>query len=146
MTNTLIIAVTAAISLGLVSTSVWAGAKQRHRWEGVAIGFGAAIVGGALINHHAYGSHSGPPVVFSFKYRENHRQPSRHHGYWQPYRGGHDKKWRSHKHGHHYSGCRQHGNWHGQRHRKHWHSIDRRQHGDKRVQNHGYTKRRFLRH
>ena len=28
----------------------WAGSTQRHRWEGVAIGVGAAIIGSALIN------------------------------------------------------------------------------------------------
>ena len=43
----------AMIALLGVSISVepaLAGSKQRHRWEGVAIGVGAAILGHALIN------------------------------------------------------------------------------------------------
>ncbi|MBW2196052.1 MAG: hypothetical protein JRF37_11025 [Deltaproteobacteria bacterium] len=32
---------------------VWAGSRARYRWEGVAIGLGAAIIGSALI--HCYG-------------------------------------------------------------------------------------------
>jgi len=47
---TLIVAV---VCLSFSATSVWAGSKQRRRWEGVAIGIGAAILGHALIkNHH----------------------------------------------------------------------------------------------
>ncbi|MDM8551669.1 hypothetical protein QUF72_16400 [Desulfobacterales bacterium HSG2] len=48
---TLIVAV---VCLSFSAASVWAGSKQRRRWEGVAIGIGAAILGHALINknHH----------------------------------------------------------------------------------------------
>ncbi len=37
-------------SLALIPNPSWAGSPQRHRWEGVAIGVGAAIIGSALIN------------------------------------------------------------------------------------------------
>ncbi|OGP59269.1 MAG: hypothetical protein A2V65_07770 [Deltaproteobacteria bacterium RBG_13_49_15] len=43
-----------AISFFLVGNNVWAGSPQRHRWEGVAIGIGAALVGSAIFNHHHY--------------------------------------------------------------------------------------------
>ncbi len=43
------------VSLTLVVPSAMAGSKQRHRWEGVAIGVGASVLGGALLGI--------PPVV-----------------------------------------------------------------------------------
>lgn len=143
-TKSLIITVTTVLGFGLISTSVWAGSKQQHRWEGVAIGVGAAIVGSALIHHHAYGFHSGPPVAFSFKYRETHRQPSRHHGYRKSYRGGHghQSNWRPHSRGHQYSGHRRHGDAHGYRQNGKWQSNDRRHHGDRRGHDRGHGGRR----
>ena len=36
----------------LVSSTALAGSKQRHRWEGVAIGVGAAILGHAIYQTH----------------------------------------------------------------------------------------------
>ena len=128
----LFVAVAVVLSLVLTSTSVWAGPKQRHRWEGVAIGVGAAIVGSALINHHATGYHSGPPVAFSFNYRETYRHPSRHHGYTKPHRGGHDNQWRPYNRGQQYKGKRHHGDVHGHRHPGKWQSDDRGHHGDRR--------------
>jgi bacteriorhodopsin len=35
-----------------VASPAMAGSKSRHRWQGFAIGFGAAILGQALLNHH----------------------------------------------------------------------------------------------
>ena len=142
ITKKLFIAVAMVLSLGLTSTSVWAGSKQQHRWEGVAIGVGAAIVGSALINHHAYGSHSGPPVTFSFKYRENYRQPARHHGYRTPYRGGHHSPGRPYDRGHQYSGHRQHGDEHGYRDHGKWQSSQRGHQGDRRGHDRGDRNRR----
>ena len=45
-----------------VGTPAWAGDKQRHRWEGVAIGIGAVILGNALLNGCYYSQ--PPPVVY----------------------------------------------------------------------------------
>ncbi len=143
MTKKLIIAVAAILSLGLMSTSAWAGSKQQHRWEGVAIGVGAAIVGSALISHHAYGYHSGPPVTFSFNYRENHRYPSRHRGYATPHRGGHDNHWRSYDRGHPSKGLRHDGTVHGLRDHGQWQSPDRGHHDDRRRQPRGHGGRRY---
>lgn len=40
------------------ASSSFAGQKQRHRWEGVAMGLGAVILGNALINSN---DHCCPP-------------------------------------------------------------------------------------
>lgn len=142
-TQKLIIAVAAVLSLGLISTSVWAGSKQQHRWEGVAIGVGAVIVGSALINHHAYGYHGGPPVAFSFTYRENHPHPSRHHGYRKPHYGGHQNHWRPHDRGPRYKGHRQYGDTLSHRRNGKWQFKNPGHHGDRRSQNHGHGGRRY---
>jgi len=57
--------VTTVLCLSLMVTSAWAGPKQRYRWEGVAIGVGAAILGSALFNA-PYCAQPGPaPVYYS---------------------------------------------------------------------------------
>ena len=49
-----------SLTIVLASTSnpAFAGSKQKHRWEGVAIGIGAAMLGSILYHHH-----KGPPHV-----------------------------------------------------------------------------------
>ena len=126
MRNGLIITVTAVVILGLSSTPTWAGSKQQHRWEGVAIGVGAAIVGSALINHHAYGYYDGPPVAFSFNYREDHRSSARHHGNWNRRHGGHPGQWGPIGRGQRYRGHHRNWNTHVHRHPKSWKSDGRR--------------------
>jgi hypothetical protein len=63
---------TTVLCLSLMATSAWAGPKQRYRWEGVAIGVGAAILGNALFNAPYCAQpgpapvyHSAPPVYYS---------------------------------------------------------------------------------
>ncbi len=63
---------TTVLCLSLMVTSAWAGSKQHYRWEGVAIGVGAAILGNALFNtcYHAQPGpapvyYSAPPVYYS---------------------------------------------------------------------------------
>jgi len=41
-------------SLCIIITPAHAGSRQRHRWEGVAIGIGAAVLGHAIIGHHQH--------------------------------------------------------------------------------------------
>jgi hypothetical protein len=58
-----------------VTPSAWAGKKQRYRWEGVAMGLGAAILGNAIYNNQDFGpspSHAycSPP-------------PARRDGHWE---------------------------------------------------------------
>ncbi len=51
------ITIAALISIVFIALSVpsaTAGSKQRHRWEGVAIGVGATILGSAIISSHHY--------------------------------------------------------------------------------------------
>ncbi len=50
----MILILTAIAGLHLTVAPADAGATQRHRWEGVAIGLGAAILGGALIDIFTY--------------------------------------------------------------------------------------------
>lgn len=146
-TKRLIIAVTAVLSFFLISTSVWAGSKQQHRWEGVAIGVGAAIVGSALINHNTYSYHGGPPVAFSYHYREpyrNHRGYSlRHRGHRKPYYGGHHNYRRFNDRGHDSRGHRQHWNTNGnRRHEGNWKSHSRGHDGSRRSHSRGHGGRR----
>jgi hypothetical protein len=41
----------AALLLVFIAPQAWAGSPQKHRWEGVGIGIGAAVLGGMLLNH-----------------------------------------------------------------------------------------------
>ena len=56
---------TTVLCLSLMVTSAWAGPKQRYRWEGVAIGLGAAILGNALISAPYYAQPAPAPVYYS---------------------------------------------------------------------------------
>ncbi len=94
---------------------VWAGSRARYRWEGVAIGLGAAIVGSALINCYEpqYSSsmvvcdgpevrHAPPPVYVrppveviyysprTICFREEY---ARHRRHWRP-RHPQGRRWR----------------------------------------------------
>ena len=40
------------IALAFTSNPAFAGSKHKHRWEGVAIGIGAAVLGNILYHHH----------------------------------------------------------------------------------------------
>ena len=52
--HVLITAIAGALILVMIGQPVWAGSKQRHRWEGVAIGLGAAVLGSALLHQRHY--------------------------------------------------------------------------------------------
>lgn len=95
-----IIIFTTILGLSFVVTSAWAGSKQRHRWEGVAIGIGAAVVGSALINQYRCYSYCGPPPVYYYVY--NRPPPPRRHWYRNPYYPHRYRYWRPrhhHRHG-----------------------------------------------
>jgi hypothetical protein len=64
-------------------TSSWAGSPQSHRWEGVAIGIGAAIIGSAILNAYhdtPATAPQRPEAVVRVHYRPAPPQPT---GYWQ---------------------------------------------------------------
>ena len=52
--NLFIIIVAGVLLISLFSQSVWARNPQRHRWEGVMIGLGAAMLGSAILHHRPY--------------------------------------------------------------------------------------------
>lgn len=59
------VVLTTALCVSLMVTSAWAGPKQRYRWEGVAIGVGAAILGNALFNPSYCAQPAPAPVYYS---------------------------------------------------------------------------------
>lgn len=130
MAKKFIIAVATVLTFCMMSPSVWAGSKQQHLWEGVAIGVGAAIVGSTLINHHAIGYHSGPPVAFSFRYRDNHRYDTRHQGYGMPHDGRPQNHLRKSFRGNHYQDHRRHGDSYSHRYKGGWNANERGNHGN----------------
>jgi hypothetical protein len=70
-------------SIALFASSTMAGSKQRHRWEGVAIGVGAAILGHAI--YQAHRAEHQPRVVYVEPHR-NYRHdpgPKHHQGHWE---------------------------------------------------------------
>lgn len=69
--------------LSMLAPSAYAGSKQRHRWQGVAIGLGAAILGNAIINSSRYDSPPERVVVID---RDCHRPRYSAHssrGHWE---------------------------------------------------------------
>ncbi len=91
MKRTIIITIAAIFCISLVlPAGAWAGAKQRHRWEGVAIGVGAAILGHTIVNsyqhnnrpHHSRGG--GTVIVNSPPARVHHRPPRYHRQRYSP--------------------------------------------------------------
>ena len=59
----------------------WAGSTQRHRWEGVAIGVGAAIIGSALINSLHQSSAYAEPAPATAYHPDYERRPAPR-GHW----------------------------------------------------------------
>ena len=68
----------------MVPASSWAGSPQSHRWEGVAIGIGAAIIGSALIRaYHDTPAVTAPPHRPIAAYPHYRPAPPQPAGYWQ---------------------------------------------------------------
>lgn len=82
----LLILLVALIGTAMVSSSALAGSKQKHRWEGVAIGVGAAILGHAIFQAHK--ADQSPQVVYvepaepDGRYGHDHG-PKPRHGHWE---------------------------------------------------------------
>ena len=62
--------------ISLVSLPAWAGSAQHHRWEGVAIGIGAAIIGSAIIESCRQAEYGR---AYAYKYPP---PPPRRYGHW----------------------------------------------------------------
>ncbi|MBS3756180.1 MAG: hypothetical protein KGY56_10835 [Desulfobacterales bacterium] len=73
--------------VSFASTPAFAGDKQRHRWEGVAIGVGAAILGHAILSS-ARDDGAARVTVSHRDYRDRHhrdrcsRAPRHSRGHW----------------------------------------------------------------
>ena len=72
------------IGISLVASTAMAGSKQQHRWEGVAIGIGAAVLGHAIYQaHRSEASHTEVVYVTPGPDRPRHAGPRRHRGRWE---------------------------------------------------------------
>ncbi len=71
----------ALFTVSLLSAPAQAGSAQRYRWEGVAIGIGAAILGSVLLHHNRqdayYGRHRHGSEYGSYHPRQRYRS-----GHW----------------------------------------------------------------
>ncbi len=65
------------------SIPAFAGSKQRHRWQGVAIGLGAAILGNAIINNSRDYSHRERVTVIERDVYARPCPPPQHRGHWE---------------------------------------------------------------
>ncbi|GEM_PF-237537 len=87
----LLVCVVGIFAISAAAPSAWAGSAQRYRWEGVAIGVGAAIVGSALLAQYASPRYERTTVYENVYYtppRRHHRHHwrrwhHRRHGYWE---------------------------------------------------------------
>lgn len=59
-----VVLIISAVGIALVGSTAWAGSPQRHRWEGVAIGLGAALIGSTLWHHHHPYHHPRPEPFY----------------------------------------------------------------------------------
>jgi hypothetical protein len=71
------------LAIGLVSSSALAGSKQRYRWEGVAIGVGAAILGHAIYQAHRPAPRPQVAYMEPEPAFRNHDGRDHHRGHWQ---------------------------------------------------------------
>jgi len=83
--NLFALLLTVILCISFLTPSVWAGSKQRHRWQGVAIGLGTAILGSALYKHYnrEYYSHPRRSPVVTPGYSHHPRKYRRHRGHWE---------------------------------------------------------------
>lgn len=126
--NGWVITIIAIVSLGWAFTSAWAGSASQHRWEGVAMGAGAVIVGSALVQSMACGPHGGHPVAVSFNYRHVHRHPPHYRGNWKRYHRGHRNPGPDYDRGPQYRRPSRKWNTSGTGHRRHWNITGRKAH------------------
>lgn len=114
--NLFILLLTALLCFSFLVSSGWAGSKHSYRRQGIAIGFGTAILGNALFNHykHSYYSHYRPVLyhnrpVYSYPPHRKHR----HRGHWEVRKkwipSAYKKVWNPGHHNHHGKWVR--GHW-----------------------------------
>ena len=74
--------VSAGILLTFLTVPAWAGSPQQHRWEGVAIGIGAVVVGSAILHSLNHPGYQPQPVY----HRPSPPRSPYHRGSWQKQR------------------------------------------------------------
>lgn len=80
----IIIFMTWVFCLSIAAQPALAGDKQRYRWEGVAIGLGAAILGHALYNNYSANSYPEHVTVIDRDCDSDHSYPPpRYSGHWE---------------------------------------------------------------
>ena len=78
-TKKLLVLILAAVFLfSFISSPACAGSRQQYRWEGVAIGIGAAILGSALLNNMYQRPYSAPEPAYTYS-----PPPPRRGGHWE---------------------------------------------------------------
>ncbi len=83
MKKILILTIAAIFIVSLSVPSAYAGSKQRYRWQGVAIGLGAAILGHAIINSDRYDAPPERVVVVDRDYHCNRYSNYPPRGHWE---------------------------------------------------------------
>ena len=83
--NLIIMIIASVFMLIFMLPSAWAGSPRQYRWEGVAIGLGAAVVGSALLNNRLY---AYPPTRVAYRYagpyhRRYYYSPRWHGRHWE---------------------------------------------------------------
>jgi len=80
----LILSIVTVVFVSIAANSAWAGNVQRNRWEGVAIGVGAVVLGKVLWDQYTH-PRPEPAVVYPEPQRRrprNHYRP-RPSGHWE---------------------------------------------------------------
>lgn len=98
--NPIIVVFITVLCVTFLTASAWAGKKDRYRWEGIAIGVGAVMLGHALLNqHHHFHQAPGPihhPPVPRFRGHWEVRRvwiPPIHERVWNPGHYNHKGRW-----------------------------------------------------
>jgi hypothetical protein len=73
----------AVFFMTISAPAAFAGSKQRHRWQGVAIGLGAAILGNAILNSDRYDAPPERVVVDRDCRRPRYCDRDYRQGYWE---------------------------------------------------------------
>lgn len=69
--------------VSFAGTQAFAGDKQRHRWEGVAIGVGAAILGHAILSNHYSAESERVTVIYKDQDRCYYPPPRHSRARWE---------------------------------------------------------------
>jgi hypothetical protein len=81
-----VISIAVFVSISIAVSSAWAGNVQRNRWEGVAIGVGAAILGKVIWDQYQGSRHPEVIVHHAPRYKpkpHKYHRPRKARGHWE---------------------------------------------------------------